>query len=169
MNVRLVKSDRMNKLLSLLLLGFLASCERKNPIDDTAARASGRYAIQSYVVNGDTLYKSRGINRLGASEFYVIIDRKGPDSVRIGSVYKTTGDMRSQTHIKDAGISETNGVFTLKSAVSTQLYEGRIEGGTFFEKSAWGGPSIFVIPPSYTFESSTNPALQGISITAQKQ
>lgn len=159
----------MHKLLGLLLLGSLSSCEPADQFNDVAARASGRYAIQSYVLNGDTLYKSRGVNKLGVSEFYVVVDRKGPDSVRVGSVYKTSSETGSHTHIKDVGVSETNGVFTLTSAISTKLYEGRIEGDVFYEKSLWGGPSIFVLPPAYTVESPADPTTEGIRITAKKQ
>lgn len=160
----------MNKLFTFLLVGSLFSCERTEQPNDVAARASGRYAIQSYTLNGYTLYTSKGVNKLSFSEFYIIVDRKGPDSVRIGSVYKKIGNGGSHTHIKDVGVVETNGTFQLTAATATpQLYESRIEGNAFYEKAVRGGPSIFVLPSSsYSIKAPTDPTLEGIIITARK-
>ncbi|QDK81016.1 hypothetical protein EXU85_21325 [Spirosoma sp. KCTC 42546] len=160
----------MGKLLLLLCFSGFLSCQPKDTTpNDVAARAAGKYVIQSYVLNGDTLYTSKGINKLGVSEFYIIVDRKGPDSVRIGSVYKTIGEAGSQIHIKDVGVSETNGSFQLTAATSApQLYECRIEGNAFYERSVRGGPGIFVVPPGYTLKTPADPALEGVIIAARK-
>jgi hypothetical protein len=133
-----------------------------------AARASGRYTVQFYVLNGDTLYTSKGINKIGVSEFYVVVDRKGPDSVRVGSIYKKIGDAGSFNHIKDVGVSETNGTFQLSVLVGSSTYESRIEGSNFYERTTRGGPGVFIFPPSYLFTSPVNPALEGVVISAKK-
>ena len=161
----------MNKLFVLsALASFLSlSCERDDLPNDVAARASGTYVIESYVVNGDTLYSTQGINRLSFSEFYIIVERKGPDSVRIGSVYQTMNGVGSHTYIKDVGISEINGMAHLSATtVSPQVYEGRIEGNTFYERAAKGWPSLLVLPPSYSVKPAVNPNLEGVIITARK-
>lgn len=155
----------------LLLLPFLGlwGCEQTEKPTDVAARASGRFAVQSYVVNGDTLYTSRGVNKIGVSEFYIIVDRKKPDSVRVGSVYKQTGAAGSFTHIKDVGVSETSVGFQLSAQTgAVSIYECRIEGNTFYERAVRGGPGVLVVPPSYVFKRPTDPALEGIVITAQR-
>lgn len=158
----------MNKLLLLLPFIGLFSCQPKENLPtDVAARASGRYAVQYYVLNGDTLYTSKGINRIGVSEFCIVVDRKGPDSVRVGSVYKDKAG--SFNHIKDVGVREMNGTFQLSAPTAAPaFYESRIEGNAFYERTARGGPSLFVLPPSYSLNSPANPALEGVSISAQK-
>lgn len=50
----------MNKLLLLLVLIGLVSCQPKDQPSDVAARASGAYAVRSFVVDGDTLYSTSG-------------------------------------------------------------------------------------------------------------
>ena len=158
----------MKKLILLLsVLGFL-SCQRKEDIpNDVAARASGQYAVQSYVVNGDTLYTSKGINKIGVSEFYIVVDRKKPDSVRVGSFYKKTGEAGLISITKDVGVSETNGTFQLSSRISAPaIYESRITDNAFYERTVGNG--VFVLPPAYVLKTPPNPALEGIIISAQK-
>jgi hypothetical protein len=156
-------------LLPLLSLSFLA-CQPNEPVyTDVAARAAGRYVVQSYVINGDTLYSSRGINKIGISEFYVIVDRKNPDSVRVGSVYKKTGDAGSVTSIKDVGVSEINGAFQLSARpTATSIYESRITANSFYERTAKGGFGIIIIPPGYSIKTPIDPTLEGVIISAQK-
>lgn len=156
-------------LLPLVVLSFIA-CQHKESIpNDAAARASGRYIVQTYIVNGDTLYSSKGVNRIGVSVFYILVDRKKSDSVRVGSVYKKNGDAGSITHIKDVGVSENNGVFQLSAELRTpELYESKITNNSFYERSAKGGPSVVVIPPGYSFKKSDDPAQEGVVISAQR-
>ena len=159
----------MNKLLLLVSFICLVGCEPEEQPNDVTARASGRYAVQFYVLNGDTLYTSKGINKIGVSEFYIVVDRKTPDSVRVASVYKKIGDGGSVTHLKDVGVSELNGTFQLSAPTfSPSTYESRIEENTFYERTTRGGPSVFVLPPSFSLISPTNPALEGVIISAQK-
>lgn len=160
----------MTKLfLPLLFLSFLACEPKENVPNDVAARASGRFAVQTYILNGDTLYTSKGINKIGVSEFYIIVDRKKSDSVRVGSVYKKTGDPGSITHIKDVGVSESNGVFQLSAELRTpSLYESTITANTFYERSVKGGPGVLVVPAGYSLKTPNDPTQEGVIISAQK-
>ncbi len=115
-----------------------------------AARASGRFAVQFYVVNGDILYTNTGINKINVSEFYILIDRKKPDSVRVGSVYKATGDLGSQIYIKDVGVRETSGTFQLMAPPTVSSdYESSIDGNTFYERTGLVPTLTMMIGLSY--------------------
>ena len=156
-------------LLPLLSLIFLACQPNETVYTDMAARASGRYIVQSYVINGDTLYSNKGINKIGISEFYIIVDRKESDSVRVGSAYKKIGDAGVITHIKDLGISETNGVFQLSAGLTgPALYESKIAADSFYERSVNGAPGVVVVPIGYSFKTPNNPSQEGVIISAQK-
>lgn len=159
----------MNKLLLLLSFIGLLSCQPEDQPNDVAARASGRFAVQSYVVNGDTLYTSTGVNKINVREFYIVVDRKTPDSVRVGSVYIKIGEGGSHTHIKDVGVRETNGTFQLSylPTVSSD-YESSIDGNAFYERSGLGKGGIIILSPPYILKSPTNPALEGVFISAKK-
>lgn len=160
--------NHMNKLLILLSLGFLLSCEGEDQPNDVAARASGRYAVQSYVLNGDTLYTSKGVNKVGVSEFYIVVDRKNPDTVQVRSVYRDK--LGSVNHIKDVSVSEMNGTFRLSASTAVpQFYESRIEGNAFYERAARGGPGVFILPLSYSLKPPVDPALEGTIIVAERQ
>jgi hypothetical protein len=73
----------MKKLLIPLWFIGLFGCQPKDEPSDVAARASGVYAIQFFVVDGDTLYSPNGKNKLGVNNFYVGVSRKAPDSVQV--------------------------------------------------------------------------------------
>ena len=78
----------MKKLLLFASFVGLLGCDP--PIDqpsDAAGRASGRYAVQAYVVDGDTIYSATGTNRFGIREFYVAVGRVAPDSVAVSTVH----------------------------------------------------------------------------------
>ena len=156
-------------LLPLMLLSFLACQPKESVPNDVAARASGRYTVQTYILNGDTLYSAEGVNKIGVSEFYIIVSRKNSDSLRVGSVYKKMGDIGSITFIKDVGVSESNGVFQLSTKIkSPALYESRITTNTFYERSVKGGPGVVVIPTGYSFKTPSDPTQEGVIISAQK-
>lgn len=160
----------MNKLLLFLSFIGLLSCQPDDQPTDVAARASGRFAVQTYILNGDTLYTSAGVNKINVSEFYIIVDRKKPDSVRIGSAYRKIGDAGVVMSIKDVGVSETNGTFQLSAPPTVSLdYESRIDGNAFYERTGLGkGGGIIILPPSYVYRKPANPALEGVVITAKK-
>ncbi len=158
----------MNKLIILSFIG-LVSCQPDDLPNDVAARAAGRFAVQSYVVNGDTLYTSMGINKIGVSEFYIIVDRKKPDSVRVGSAYKKIGDAGIVMSIKDVGVSETNGTFQLTAPPTVSSdYESSIDGNTFYEHTGLGNGGVIVFPLSYVLKKPNDPALEGVFISAKK-
>ena len=171
LSVSVVNLQRiMNKLLLFLSFIGLLSCQPEDQPTDVAARASGRFAVQSYVVNGDTLYTSSGINKIGVSEFFIAVDRKKPDSVRVGSVYKKIGDAGSIDFAKVVGVRETNGTFQLvaPSTVSS-AYESSIDGNSFYERTSLGkGGGIIVLAPSYVLKKPIDPAQEGVFISAKK-
>jgi hypothetical protein len=156
-------------LLPLVLLSCLACQPKESVPNDVAARASGRFEVQTYVINGDTLYSNQGVNKIGVSEFYVLVDRKKSDSVRVGVVHKKIGDAGVTTHIKDVGVSERNGVFQLSAGYRTPaFYESEITTTTFFERSVNSGSSIFIVPLGYSIKKPNDPAQEGIIISARK-
>lgn len=158
----------MKKLLLLLSFISLLSCQPKENVPtDVAARASGKYIVHDYVVYGDTLYSTKGINKIGVSEFYIVVDRKKPDSVRVGSIYRKNGDPGVTVLIKDVGVQETNGTFQLTvQTIAPASYESRITENVFYERSVRTGS--IVLPPSYVLKSPANPALAGVIISARK-
>jgi hypothetical protein len=160
----------MAKLLVPLLFLSLLACQPKESVPtDVAARASGRYTVQTYSINGDTLYSSKGVNKIGVSEFYLIVDREKSDSVRVGSVYKKNGDAGVTIHTKDVGVSESNGVFQLATGSRAPArYEGSITTNTFYERSVNGAPGVVVVPPGYSFKTPGNPSQEGVIISALK-
>lgn len=161
----------MQKIFSLFLLcGILSGCEPDNTPTDVPARASGKYIVQYYAINGDTLYAGKTVNKLGLREFYILVDRKSSDSVRVGSTYKTLDQAGSHTHVKYAAIAENKGTFLFSvSTASTQAYESRIVGNTFYERTALGGPALVVIPPAYELKMPVDSSTAGITIVAVKQ
>ena len=157
----------MNKLLLLLPFIGLVGCQQPEQPTDVAARASGRFAVQSYAFNGDTLYSSGGINKLGVSDLYIVVDRKGPDSVRVGGFAVKNGG--TSRFLRDVGVQESNGTFRLTQSNSTTMtYDSRIEGDRFYERSTGGG-WLELPSPSYTVKTPADPAQKGIIILAQKQ
>lgn len=156
-------------LLPLLFLGFFGCQHKESVPNDVAARASGRYTVLTYSINGDTLYASKGVNKIGVSEFYIVVDRKKSDSVRVGSVYKKIGDVGVAIQTKDVGVSESNGVFQLSTGSrAPALYESKITANTFYERSVNGAPGVVVVPLGYSFKTPSNPSQEGIIISAQK-
>ena len=155
----------MNKLLFFLSFIGLVSCQGNDQPSDVAARASGKYIVQAYVVNGDTLYSPKGINKIDVRDFYVQVDRKEPDSVRVGVFYTKNG-FNPTIALRDVGVSETNGTFQLTAKTDPlSAYEGRIEGNTFYERSV--GSAIMVwLTDSPTVPTSS--IVKGVVISAQK-
>ena len=159
----------MNKLLLLLSFTGLVSCQPKDQPVDAAARASGKYTVQSYVVFGDTLYTINGINKIGVSDFYIVVGRRGPDSAQVSSVYMKNGSPGRIVFIKEVGVSETNGTFQLSFGTNTTSglkYESRIDGNVFRERTEGGG--LLIPPVSGSLISTNDPALKDIIISAKK-
>lgn len=132
--------------------------------NDVAARASGRYTVQSYIVFGDTMYAINRINKIGVSDFYVLVDRKGPDSVRVGTFY--TRKSLPVRFLKDVRVVETKGTFQLSANNYVPSgYEGKIDGNSFYERSTGGG---LFIPPVDSSKSVYTSTSAGIVLSAQK-
>ena len=152
----------------MILLSFLGSCigcRQGMMIDDTAARLSGQYVVQSYVVNGDTLFVSAGVNKIDVKEFYIFIDRKVPDSVYISTSFKRIGATHGVRFTKDVGVREVNGVFQLSASPD---YEGSIANHTFYERSGIGKGGGAIINPPSPFPVTSDPTLEGVFIIAKK-
>ncbi|GAB3715693.1 hypothetical protein GCM10027592_56340 [Spirosoma flavus] len=154
----------MNKLFLILPLLGLFSCKSEDQPTDVTARASGKYIVQSYTVFGDTMYSTRGVNKIGVSDFYIVVDRKGPDSVRVGTFY--TRKSLPVRFIKDVRVTEASGRLQL-SAINyvASGYQGIIEGNTFTERSVSAG---LLIPLADSSKSTYVPSPAGIIISAQK-
>lgn len=154
-------------LLSVCFLGCLACQPKEEVFTDLAARAAGQYQIQAYVLNGDTLYTSKGVNKIGVSEFYIVLSRIKPDSVRLATVYRKQGEIARINLLKTVGVREINGTFQLSTNTATSSgYEGRIQGASLYERTLGGG--AVVVPTPYTWRKANDPALDGIIISAQK-
>ncbi|GAB3806642.1 hypothetical protein GCM10028819_42410 [Spirosoma humi] len=154
----------MNKLFLVLPLLGLFSCKSDDQPADVAARASGKYIVQVYSVFGDTVYSTSGINKIGVSDFYIVVDRKGPDSVRVGTFY--TRKRLPVRFLKDVRVTETNGKFQLSATnYVASGYQGIIEGNTFKERSINAG---LLIPLVDSLKSTYVPSPAGIVISAQK-
>lgn len=158
----------MKRLILLLLLGSCIGCQmevKQIKFDDVAGRASGRYVVNSYVINGDTLYSNSGINKINAQEFYIDLGRKKPDSLQMSIHFREIGATSSANFIKYVGVSETNAVFRLALPTGAPSgYKGSITNNTFYERT--GLPGGFLLKPPIPLPTPSDPALEGIFITA---
>ena len=166
----------MNKLRLLLPLIGLLSCQPEDQPSDTAARASGNYAIQSYVVNGDTVYSTSGKNKLGVRDFYIRVGRKASDTVAVEYTQNwSTLPVANFSSIPVTGarivyIEEKGGKFQLASyAKAPFVYESSIDGNRFYERTV--GYNIDSLEARWRFDSLKSPyipPLREIIISAQK-
>lgn len=159
----------MKRLILLLLLGSFVGCQtevKEIKFDDMAGRVSGRYVVNSYVINGDTVYSSSGTNKIKAEEFYIYLTRIKSDSLQMSLHFKETGATSSPTFIKYIGVNETNGVFQLSlPGNASSDYEGTITDNTFSERTGLGVGG-FLIKPPIPLPVTDDPALKGVFISA---
>lgn len=124
----------MKSSLLLLPLAGLLSCQPKNQLPDAAARSMGKYTIQSYVMDGDTLFATNGINKYEVSDFYVEVTRLESSKVLVTKYYhrnKVPCSMSNQANVEEVGHA-----FKLTSdAIKPSLYEATISNGVFYERS----------------------------------
>ncbi len=162
----------MKRLILLLLLGSCIGCQteiKKIKFDDVAGRASGLYVVNLYVINGDTLYSSSGINKINAKEFYIDLGRQKSDSLQMSIRFKEIGATSSSNFIKYVGVSETNGMFQLSlPGIASSDYEGTITNQIFRERTRLGKGGGFLIKPPIPFPTTSDPALEGVLIVAEK-
>jgi hypothetical protein len=153
----------------ILLLPFLVffACKPREIPNDVAARASGKYIVQSYTVNGDTLYTSNGINKIGIKEFYISVGRTKPDSLQVVTFCKNNGDTGASL-FKYVGVSEVNGGFRLTAPTTSSAYESSITDNVFYERMAIGGGAYLMVLPGYSLKSPNSPAVEGVIISAEK-
>lgn len=166
----------MNKLLLLSSLIGLFGCQPEDQPSDAAARASGTYAIQSYVVNGDTVYSTSGINKLGVSDFSIRVGRKTSDTVAVEYAQnRSTLPVANFTNIPVTGarivyIEEKGGRFQLASYANAPfVYESSIDGNRFYERTV--GYDVDSLEARWRFDSLKSPytpPLREIIISAQK-
>ncbi len=127
-------ANPMKSLLFLLASVGLLNCQSKDDPTDTAARASGRYIVQVYRVDGDTLLSTKGINKLGVSNYYIEVSRLAADSVQVMNFYSKNG---SQCGIgSNAHIQDVNGTFQLSASVNApSMYQSTIQNGVFYQRT----------------------------------
>jgi hypothetical protein len=166
----------MNKLLLLLLLIGLVSCQPKDQPSDVAARASGAYAVRSFVVDGDTLYSTSGKNKLGISNFYIGISRKASDTVAVSYAKNVPNSFVLDIGIVPVGgirivsIAEVSGKFRLFNGTKAPfVYESSIDGNRFYERTiGYNMDSLAVRLGLDSLRSPYTPPLREIIISAEK-
>lgn len=155
-------------LLFALTMG-LFSCDRTELPDDAAARAAGEYQVQSYVINGDTLYGAGRIDKIGLSKFYISVGRKTADSLNVRLTIQKTADAGQIVFSRKVGFREAGGAYELHLPQTTPNdYQSSINHGVFEEKTVLGGLAFMVLPPSYSLPEPQDPALRGVWIHARK-
>ena len=166
----------MRMLLIPLYLVVLLGCQPKNEPLDVAARVSGAYAVQAYVIDGDTLYSSRGINKLGVTNFFVGVSRRTADTVAISYPQNIPNSFVVNLGTVPIGgirivtISEVSGKFQLSDGTKSPfVYESSIDGNRLYERTI--GYNIDSLEARFRFDSLKspyNPPLREIIISAQK-
>lgn len=167
----------MRKLiLCILPCTVFLGCQPENEPSDVANRASGTYAVQFYVEDGDTLYSTSGKNKLGVNNFYIGISRKSSDTVavsyarNIGSLYVGNPNKLPLGGARIVRIDEVNGNFRLSNGTRAPfIYESTINGTRFYERTT--GYNVDSLEARWRFDSLKspyNPPIKEIIISAQK-
>ena len=166
----------MRRLLIPLFFVGLFSCQPEDEPSDVAARASGSYAIQSYVVNGDTVYSASGKNKLGVSNFSIRVGRKASDTVAVEYAQnRSTLPLANFSNIPVTGarivyIEQKGSKFQLASyAKAPFVYESSIDGNRFYERTV--GYNVDSLEARWRFDSLKSPytpPLREIIISAEK-
>ena len=124
----------MKKILWLSVILLCLGCQREEGPVDTAARAAGKYLVEYYIVDQDTLWSARGINKLGVSDFHIEISRVSADSVLI--THRSVRNGSSSGFSVYSRIEVVDGVFRLANHQNPPyLHESTIAGGVFYERS----------------------------------
>lgn len=166
----------MRKLLIPLSLVGLVGCQPTNEPSDVAARASGAYAVQAYVIDGDTLYSSNGRNLLGVTNFFIGISRRTADTVAVSYPQSLPNSFVVNLGTVPIGglrivnINEVSGKFQLSDGTKGPfVYESRIDGNRFYERTI--GYNIDSLEARFRLDSLKRPykpPLREIIISAQK-
>lgn len=125
----------MKKSIVALLLFVALGCKRNDGPADPLDHVFGKYAVEYYIVDGDTAFSKSGIDKYGISDFHYDISRKGSDSVIVMQRYKPDGSDNYCGWGTLARVSEVDGVFELDNQDKTLLYESAIEGKVFRERT----------------------------------
>lgn len=166
----------MRKLLISLCFVGLLGCQPENEPTDVAARASGVYAVKSFVVDGDTLYSINGKNKLAIKNFYVGVSRKAADTVAVSypqnipnSFVLNLGTL-PVGGIRIVNISDVSGKFQLSNGTKAPFaYESSIDGNKFYERTI--GYNIDSLEARWRLDSLKSPykpLLREIIISAQR-
>ena len=165
----------MRKLLLLSCTVFLG-CQPKNEPSDVATRASGLYAVQSYIVDGDTLYSANGTNKIGASNFYIGVSRKASDTVLVSygrnanSLYISNSNNLPLGGARVVRVDEVNGNFRFSNGTPPPfVYESTIDGNRFYERTT--GYNVDSLEARWRLDSLKSPykpPIREIIISAQK-
>ncbi len=158
---------RYSALFSLTLALF--ACDSTELPDDAAARAAGDYQVQSYVVNGDTLYSAGRTDKIGLSKFYISVGRKTADMLYVRLTVQKIGDPGVMAFVRKVGFREAGGTYELNLPQTTpDDYQSSISQGLFEEKTALGAFAFIMLPPLYSLPEPRDPALRGVRIQARK-
>jgi hypothetical protein len=159
----------MMKLLIPVLLLFLASCDQSHLIDDEAARLRGDYLVQSYVINQDTLFAAGKINKIGVTDFKVIVSRKTADSLSIGYSW-TMNQKPGALHIRQLHLTGGNGQYKLSMpSTAPFFYEGSISADIYSERTSLAGLGFVLLPENYPLEGTSDPGKGSVTIIAKRQ
>ncbi len=166
----------MRRILLLLAFTSFFGCQPKNEPSDVAARASGTYTVQLYVVDGDTLYSTSSKNKLGVSSFYIGVNRKASDTVIVSygrnasSLYVSNPNNLPLSGERVVRVDEMNGNFRLSNGTRPPfVYESTIEGNRFYERTT--GYNVDSLEARWrldSLKSPYNPPIREIIISAQK-
>lgn len=159
----------MIRLLVPVLVLILTACDRVHLIDDEAARLRGEYAVETYVINDDTLFSAGGINKIGVTDFKVTVSRKNADSLSIG--YSWINESKPNAFfIRQVLLSGKDGRHTMTmSSVAPFFYEGTISDGIYTERTSLAGLGFVLLPDKYPLKDSPEPGGGTVKIVARKQ
>ena len=163
------------KTLLLLFAGLfvLSSCKsERDPFDRIEALTVGSFNVESYILNGDTLYsRQKSINKLQADDFTVTVYRTKQDSVTVSlSIHSKTENYPGSLSQIYSDFKEIDGGSTWSSAYhSDDDYQGRIENDVFYQWQSSKAMGSLLLPKGHTLKESEDPKLNGIRIVAKKQ
>ena len=163
----------MKKLVLLIaVILSLWSCKsERDPFNEQRIANIGDYDVDLYVINGDTLYSSLGINKIQADNITVSVLRNKADSVTVITKIQYSSGIPSQFIYQDYyGFKKTSkGSTWLSQDSDAGKYEGKIENNTFYQWQSFltSESRFFIYPVTYVLKEATDPSLRGVLIRAK--
>lgn len=159
----------MKRVLFLLLAFKLVGCQPSGQPTDTATRASGKYNVQHYLVNGDTLWSRAGVNKTGWSDYYIQISPKASSEVEVSDYVSKNGSFCGTGSYYS--VVEKEGLFRISSNLNPpSSYQATIDNGLLNIQST--GMDIDSLNKRYALDSLKSPykaPLRRITISAYKR